>query len=103
VLWAYTQGLTDARSGVVQQEQQSVVAEPGRLGLIRLRDNLFNLIRFEILGHGDMCALAWDRQHALILVSPRQIMLDQMLEEAADRSKPHVPTGYHVGSLGLQM
>jgi hypothetical protein len=101
VLCAHTHGLADARSCVVQQEQQCVVAQAGRGGTIGLRENLFYLLGLKILGHWDMRPFAWNRQHALILIGPRQIMLDEMLEEAADRGEPHVPASNCVGTLGL--
>ncbi len=66
-----------------------------------MRENLLNFLGLKILSHRDMRALAWNRQHTLVLIGTGQIMLYEMLEEAADRGKPHVPAGYDVGTLGL--
>jgi hypothetical protein len=66
-----------------------------------LRENLFDFLGLKILSHRDMRPLAWNRQHALVLISTGEIVLNEMFEEAADRGKPHVPAGDDVGTLGL--
>src|SRR5437660_2050250 len=100
---AHVQGLTDASGGVIEEEQQRVVATATSALLIRLREDHAHVLRFEILRGADAGSLDWNREYPLILAGPRQVMLDQMLEETVDRRQSTVATSDGVRALRFEM
>jgi len=103
VFRAYAQRFADPGAGVVQKEKQCMISATAQTRSIRLRKNIFDLLGFEILCGRDPRSLARDGQHPLILLCTRQIVLQEMLEEAANRRQANITTARCVGALSFQV
>jgi hypothetical protein len=88
---AYCQGLTDARSSVVEKQQEGVIAFPMPGPSINGGNDRPGFFRLQIDCHPTDCFLVADGENVTVLTCPRYILPKQMLHEAADGGQSTVP------------
>ena len=96
-------GLAHPGAAVVEEQQQRVVAPSVGGAPIRLGDDRAHVVGLEVGRRPLPRLLRRDRQHPRVLLRVRQIVAEQMLEEAADRGAPAVARGGRVRALGLDV
>jgi hypothetical protein len=91
--------LADARARVVQEEQQRVVALPSRLVAVRLGKQYTHVLGLEVFDRVHGRTLGSHGQDALVLLRARQVVAQEVFDEASDGGKAAVPGRRHVAAL----
>jgi len=95
--------LADARPGVVQEQQQSVIPSAERRRAVGLREERGDDLGLPI-GHGSMPGLLRrNREDALVLRGSRDVVAEEMGGEASDRRQPAVTRRRCVVAHGLDV
>jgi hypothetical protein len=103
VLDADVQGFADAGTGVVEEEQQGVVALPASVGAIGLLDEMSHRLWLEVRRRAGARPFRRECQDPLVLLGPHRVMACQVPDKAANRREPTVACGRGVAPLGLQV
>jgi nitroimidazol reductase NimA-like FMN-containing flavoprotein (pyridoxamine 5'-phosphate oxidase superfamily) len=100
---AYCQGFADASAGVIEEEQQGMVAFSLSTPRINRSYDSASLFRFQIDGSPAYCSLVADGKNAAILARPRDILSQEMLHKTADGRESAVPGDGGVPSFRFDM
>jgi hypothetical protein len=103
VVWPHMKGLADASTGVVEEEDQSVVAYASAFSAIHSPEQEVQLFRLEVAENGLTGLLERQREDALALAGQAGIVPDDVLDEAADRRQTAVASRRAVSPIGFQV
>jgi len=100
---AYRQRFADARSRVIEKQQQGVIAFPITTPTINGGDHRTGLFRFQISGGPSWCFFVANRENATVLTGPRYIVPQEVLHKTANRGKTAIPGNRSVPSMRFDM
>ena len=103
VLYLDGKCLAHPGAGIVEKQQEGMVARPaGRLVIHLVQDEVY-ILRFQIGCWGRTGPLGGQRQDPLVLLGMYRILADQMLAKAMDGREPTVAGRGAIAAHGLQV
>jgi len=84
VVGSHPECLADTRAGVVEEEQERVVPQPGGATAVGLIEEHSHVLGLEVLDEPLASALGTDRENAAVLLGARKVVAKEMLDEASD-------------------
>jgi hypothetical protein len=103
IIGCHRERLCDARARVVQKDQERVVAQAGGAAAIGLGEHHPCLLGLEVLDRVHGRALRVHGQDALVLLCARQVVAEQVLDEAANGRESAIARGGSIAALRLDM
>jgi hypothetical protein len=103
IMTAYCQGFAYTRAGVIEEEQQGMIAfSPSSARIYGSYDST-SFFRLQIDGRPAHCSLVANGKNATVLASPGDVMSQEMLHKATNRRKSGIPRHSRVASFRFDM